>query len=205
MNKAKGLDIRKVALVGVLSALVFVLSMLEIPIPLALGEETRLHLGNLMCLLAGVLFGPYVGGLSAGFGSMFYDLTHPLYVSEFWITFIMKFAMGFVAGAMARSVLKKLPDFFRCFFSALAGAGVYIVLYLAKTVIMQRFVLGNPSWPAIWALVGAKGIISGVNGLIAVVGCALLAPPLRRALDAAGLFRQGPGKTGKKDGPKKGA
>ena len=98
MKRNGRFTVRSLALIGILSALVFALSLIQIPIPLAMGDNTRIHLGNIMCLLAGVLFGPLAGGLAAGFGSMLFDFTNPLYVSEFWITFLTKGTMGLVAG-----------------------------------------------------------------------------------------------------------
>ena len=75
----------------------------------------------------------------------------------------------------------------RALVAGLGGQATYIVLYLLKTMVMQHFVYGNP-WPAVWVVVAAKGAVSSVNGLIAVVCCTLLAPALRKALDTAGLF-----------------
>ena len=187
MKQKTTFDVKTLALIGVLSALVFALSWIQILIPLPFGDASRLHLGNVMCLLAGVLFGPLIGGLSAGFGSMLFDLTNPLYAPEFWITFLTKFAMGFLAGFLAVYVLKKLPTFWRYLLSAISGSAFYVVLYLLKTVLMQRFVYGNP-WQGVWVVVAGKAVISGINGLLAVTVCVLLAPPLRSALRAAGLF-----------------
>ena len=55
---------RRIALIGVLSAMVFAATYLHIDIPTALGK-TMLHLGNVVCILGGLLFGPLTGGLSA--------------------------------------------------------------------------------------------------------------------------------------------
>lgn len=183
--KQKKLNPRTVVLVGVLSALVFALSSLEIPI--AIGDGTRIHFGNIMCLLSGVLFGPLVGGLSAGFGSMIYDLSHPLYMAEFWITFIMKFCLGFLAGFFAKRPFAKLPGLWRVLFSGIFAQLFYIAIYGFKTAIFQHFVYGNP-WPATWGIVFAKMAISGINGVIAVLCCCILAPPLSAGLKKAKLF-----------------
>ena len=180
--------IRRVVLIGVFAALVFALSWLSIPIPLAIGENTRIHFGNIMCLLAGVLFGPLTGGLSAGIGSMLFDFAHPEYASEFWITFITKFAMGFVAGALAQHLPKKLPVFPRQLTGAIAGQATYIVLYMAKTFLQQRYMYKIPL-ELVWPIMLGKLIASATNGLIAVVGCMVLAPVLKAALDKAGLFK----------------
>ncbi len=185
MHTKKFFTIRTLALIGVLSALVYALSMVSIPI----GDVSRIHFGNIMCLLAGSLFGPVVGGLSAGLGSMFFDLSNPVYMTEFWITFLTKFAMGFVAGMLSRRLEGRVPASLRYPMAALGGQLVYILLYLFKSALMLHYVNGN-AWVAVWPQLAAKGVISGINGAIAVVACALFAPALRAALDAAGLFRE---------------
>ena len=57
--------IYQVAGIGVFAALVFVSSMISIPIPVAIGSVTRIHLGNIFCLLSGFILGPVGGGLAA--------------------------------------------------------------------------------------------------------------------------------------------
>ncbi len=182
-------NVKTLALIGVMSAMVFALSLVSFPIPLGLGDQTRIHLGNIMILLSGTLFGPMVGGLAAGIGSALYDFTNPLYISEAWITFLTKFAMGFAAGWLARRLPAGLASVPRTLAAGLGGQVLYIALYLAKSAIFQHYVYGNP-WAAALAVTGGKALVSGINGLIAVAGCVLIAPVLRRALDAAGLFRQ---------------
>ena len=86
----KNFTIQKMAAVGLLSALVFIFSGVRIQF----GEVAAVHLGNGFCALAGLLFGPGVGGLASGIGSMLYDFTNPAYIAESWITFLTKFALG---------------------------------------------------------------------------------------------------------------
>ena len=178
----KRLDVRTLAIVGVLSALIFALSTISIPI----GDISRIHFGNIMCLLGGLLFGPGIGGISAGIGSMLYDFTNPLYTPEFWITFLTKFAMGFVAGMLSRALKDRLPTLLRYTVAGLAGSFTYLALYVLKSVIMQHYVYGN-AWAVVWPLVGGKALISGINGVVAVVASVMLAPVLRAALKAAKL------------------
>lgn len=59
-NAAKHLY--RIVAVALLGALVFVSSMLSVPIPVAIGDITRIHLGNIFCLLSGFLLGPVGGG-----------------------------------------------------------------------------------------------------------------------------------------------
>ncbi len=191
MNHTHTFSPRTIVLVGMLSALVFALSSVEILIPLSFGDGTRIHFGNIMCLLSGVLFGPMVGGLASGFGSMIYDLTHPLYITEFWITFLTKFAMGALAGLLAQKTFAKLHSVPRVLLAGLGGQLGYLVLYLAKTAIQQHFVNGLP-WQGVGVVLVGKLAVSGFNGLMAVVCCTLLAPPLAAALHKSGLFKNRP-------------
>lgn len=181
--RQKTFTIKNLALLGVLSALVLVTSMVSFP----LGELTRFHLGNIMCLLSGILFGPLLGGLAAGIGSMLYDFTNPLFMPEFWITFIMKFALGFAAGWVARQLSTSRRTLIRYGLPALAGTLLYMVLFLSKTALMQHFVMGNP-WPAVLGTVGWLAAVSCLTGAISVAATVLLAPVLQRALQSSGLF-----------------
>ena len=92
------LTVKQISIIGLMAALVFVSSKLEIRIPSILGV-TRFHLGNGMCILSGLLMGALPGGLAAGLGSFFFDLV-------FWggnpagwcVTFATKFLMGYFSG-----------------------------------------------------------------------------------------------------------
>lgn len=55
-------SIYKIVTVGLLGALVFVSNYLSFPIPVPVGDISRIHLGNAFCLLAGFVMGPIGGG-----------------------------------------------------------------------------------------------------------------------------------------------
>ena len=171
----KKITTKDITLIGIMAAAVYVSSaFLQIPIPTAIGS-TRLHMGNVMCLLAGILLGGVPGGLAAGIGSMLFDLTSPAYVSSAPFTFVFKFLMAWVCGKIAGQRQTGLKIRFTC--GALAGSLVYMMLYLAKTFIRDRYVLGLPL-QAVALTVAQKGIASGVNAAIAVI----VAVPLGLAL-----------------------
>ena len=177
-------NIRTLVLLGLLSALVFALSWVSLPV----GDISRIHFGNIMCLLSGLLFGPFIGGFASGLGSMLFDFTNPLFISEFWITFITKFAMGFLAGWMYRYGLRHVHEKLRLVLSGLSGSLLYVVLYLCKGAIISHFVKGIP-WSGVWVDLSIKAVSSTINGAIAVAGSVLLAMALRPALERAGVFR----------------
>lgn len=80
------------ALVGVMAALVYVVTMFRFPL---LGS--KVHFANAMCLLAGLLLGGGYGGAAAGLGSALYDLLAGGYDPlQALITFVSKFAMAWV-------------------------------------------------------------------------------------------------------------
>lgn len=178
----KKLSIRRTAFIGIMAALVYVTSaFLQIHIPTAIGS-TRLHMGNVLCLLSGLLLGPLQGGLAAGIGSMFFDLTNPVYIASAPFTFAFKFLMAWICGMIASAGKKEAP--WKAAIGAITGAISYVLLYLAKSFIEDRFVLGLPL-DAVWLTVTQKGLVSTVNGIIAaVISVPLyltLRPLLRRA------------------------
>lgn len=176
-------SVQNLTRIGLMAALVFVLSYISIP----LGGTARIHMGNIMCLLSGILFGPFVGGMASGLGSMIFDLTNPVYAPEFWITFITKFAMGFVSGLLYAKGFKNLSHGLRLTLSSLIGSLTYIVLYLSKTLFVGRYVTGLMG-DALWAQFTLKATSSLINGAIAVVGCIILANVLQPVLKKAGIL-----------------
>lgn len=165
--------------VGLMSALVYVGNYMSIP----LSNNTRIHLGNSMCLLAGLLFGGVSGGLSSGIGGALYDLFSPIYFTSAPYTFFSKFSMGWVAGKLNRSGIKN--EFARTLMAAIFGQITYIVLYLGKAFI-EQIILGNPAQTAA-AVMMTKASASFINGGLAVVISVPLYFALRTALKASGF------------------
>ena len=91
--KNKKFTVKDITTIALMAALVFVATNIKIDIPTPLGK-TMVHMGNIICVLTGMLFGPLHGGLAAGIGSALFDLFDPVFAPEFWITFIMKFVIS---------------------------------------------------------------------------------------------------------------
>ncbi|MBQ7284242.1 MAG: ECF transporter S component, partial [Oscillospiraceae bacterium] len=171
------------AMIGVMAAIVFVGNQLQLPkIPTPLGP-TRIHLGNVMCILGGLLFGAVPGGLAAGLGGAIYDLLDPFYAKEFWITFILKFGMGYVAGLIASGKKTKI----KVVLAAVIGSLSYVALYLGKTFIVEYLVMGNP-WQTVVGVLVTKGTASLINALLAMVVSVILYYMIEPALKQAGLL-----------------
>lgn len=170
--------VQQIVKIGLMSALVFVGSWLQIPLPL----ETRLHLGNVMCILAGILLGPLHGGLAAGIGSAFFDLTNPIYVSSAPFTFVFKFLMAFVCGIIAYGKDANGDVIGRNIVGGAAGIVTYIILYLSKGIIKDLFFLNLEPKTVIFAAT-QRGLASVINGILAVVIAVPLAKGIKKALD----------------------
>lgn len=175
----KKLRINDIALVGVMAAAVFAAStFLQIPIPTPI-DNTRLHMGNVMCLLAGFLLGPIKGGLAAGLGSAAFDLVNPLYIASAPFTFVFKFLMAFLCGRLIQR--EEQGGIKELVIGAVAGQGAYILLYLAKSFIEHYFVFGLPI-AAVTVSIAQKAIVSTINGCISVLVAVPLAYKLRSTL-----------------------
>lgn len=182
MQKSKSrFNIYLISLIGVMSAVVFIVNFISIPIPIVVGDVSRIHLGNAFCILAGLLFGPVSGGLAAGIGSALYDLTNPAYASEFYVTFLFKFVLGAVAGLIARGGKRKAANWKLNLTGAITGSVAYIILYLSKHYIQNFYLLGNTQQAVLASLV-TKAITSLVNAVIAVVISMVLLPAFQLAL-----------------------
>lgn len=178
----------RLAIIGVMSAMVFVCTFIHIDIPTGLGK-TMIHFGNIICLLAGILFGPVTGGLSAGIGSAIYDLTDATFAPEFWITFIMKFAMAFIAGMIAHSGKAHGENRVKNAVAATVGGVSYFLIFIGKTILYNHFVMGAV-WQAIWATVITSATVSLFNTPVTIVCAILLSAVLQPRLQRAGVMHK---------------
>ena len=165
--------IYRIVTTGIMAALVYVGNWIYIPLP----NDARIHVGNSMCLLAGLLFGGITGGVSSGIGGALFDLFNPKYITSAPITFINKFAMGWTTGFLNRRGVRN--EFAKAVLAAIVGQIVYIILYLGKTFVAE-LIKGNAFGTAM-VMVGEKSLSSMLNGAIAVA----ISVPLYFAIKAA--------------------
>ena len=184
MQQKKFFNVHNITLIGVLAAMVFALTkFISIPIPSPLGK-TALSVGNAMCILSALLFGPGVGGLAAGIGNALVDLSDPAWAPEFWITFINKFAMAFVAGLVMHKI-RVGGEKVRIWLAGLCGALTYCVLYVTKNIICGVYVKGFTWNVAVVETLTVKLPVTLVNAVIAVVCAGALYLALKPALKKA--------------------
>lgn len=177
----------KLAVLAMMTALVFASNYLRITMPIPIAGNTSFTLANIMCCLSGLLLGP-IGGLASGLGSMLFDFTDPRFVSECWITFLTKGAMGLGAGlVMWKASRREDPTYLRCLSGAALGCVIYYILYFAKSYFYNGLLVeGLPPAVAL-ATLPLKVPASLFNGIIAIVAAPLLCMLIRNALKRSHL------------------
>ncbi len=176
----QGKQLQKIVFVGMMAAVIFVLTMfvrIEIPTPTG---YTNLKIANGFCLAAGMLSGGVYGGLAAGVGSMLFDVMDPKYITSAPFTFAFFFLMAFICGSVSHMGGKGGKNMLQNILAATCGAVSYWILYISKSVI-TLVLAGSELIPAI-AATAPKMITSGVNVITGVVVACIIIVPLQKAL-----------------------
>lgn len=178
--QTKQISVKKLAVAALLTALTAVASALRVKVPLDISGFSAFHLGNILCALSGILLGPWLGGAAAGLGSALHDIIFdPAYISECWLTFLMKGAYGIAAGIIAG---KWKGNYLRALLASIGGAVAYALLYLAKSYFYSgRLLAGLTHDAALLNLIG-KLPATFFNAIIAILCAPLLAVAISRAL-----------------------
>lgn len=184
-TEKKKVTVYYVTLVAVFAALVFVSNWLYIPIPVAVGNMSRITLGNVFVLLCGFILGSVGGGLAGGIGAALFDVMNPAYIASAPFTFAFRFLQAGSCGLLSHAGGRESGDTKRNIVAAVVGSVVYIVLYLAKSFITGM--LEGSETETVLIAVGTKAVTSGINGLVAVICSVPLCAAIRLAIKKSGL------------------
>lgn len=100
MNSSKNkFSTKTIVLIGLFSAICYVTLLFKIPIPAPVGKPF-LHMGNMVVILAALLFSGTIGGLSGSIGMGTFDLLNG-WASSAPKTILLKFGIGFITGLVA--------------------------------------------------------------------------------------------------------
>lgn len=182
------ISVYRIALIAVFAALVFAANWLYIPIPVAVGNMSRISLGNVFSLLSGLILGPIGGGLASGIGAALYDVTNPAYIASAPFTFVFKFLLAAVCGWIAHAQGSRGENHKRNIVAAVCGSVTYIILYLSKAFV-QGLLVGNDINVVLLA-VAEKLLTSSINAVIAVIISVPLSAAIRLALAKSGLSKK---------------
>ncbi|MGN1294941.1 MAG: ECF transporter S component, partial [Bacilli bacterium] len=134
-NKSKKI-LYNMVIIALFTALTFVGTYIHIPV-----GTSKVHLGNFVCILAGLLCGGLVGGLSGSLGMGLNDVLSGYGPDTYIRSFIVKFFVGFIAGALFRYLIKKEKKVTYRFYFLSGGFFITFVtllcLYLFKGDVIQ--------------------------------------------------------------------
>ena len=186
MKRKSLFNLQDMVIVGVMAAIVFVLTyFVKIQIPTPTGP-VMFKAANIFILLSGLLFGGVRGGLAAGIGSMLYDLLDPAYISESPVTFLRFFLIAFITGIIAYAAHSKGENKILTAVAAAVGAVSSVALYAVQCVV--KLMLAGSDFTAAIVASAPKLFVSSVNAVIALVFALVLVYPMRAALKRAGLY-----------------
>ncbi len=137
MNKSAKISLRQIIITGLFAAICYVALYFKIPVPSPVGNPF-LHLGNMFVLLAAMLFGGMVGGLSGSIGMGLFDIMNG-WASSALKTFVLKFGIGIVTGVV---VSRGKRDGAKSPVKAIALASV-VALILGCSILIIRILYGN--------------------------------------------------------------
>ena len=177
----------RVVSVAVFAALVFVGSVIQVPVPAAFGM-TRIHLGNIFCLLSGFILGPLGGGLAAGIGSGLYDIVIYGDILSAPFTLVFKGLMAVVCGMVAYIGQNRGENHKLNIAAGVSGSVTYIILYLAKSF-AEGMLIGSAMGTVLTAL-ATKLATSSINAVIAVAVSVPLCAAVKAALKKSGLLER---------------
>ena len=180
----KRLNTVRICFAAMMAAMVYVVTLFRFPL---LGS--KVHFANAVCLLSGMLLGPVTGGLAAGLGSALYDAFTGYDFINVLITFVSKFAMACVCGAICHRAHERKGKFDRTLVACVCGALSYVALYMLKTYIYNRFVYGYPL-DTVGATMLSKLIPSLINAAVAIVAAPVFYHAVLPALRSTGLLRR---------------
>lgn len=127
----------KLVYIAVFSALCYVGTMIMIPI-----GTSKVHLGNFFCIMAGLLCGGLIGGISGALGMGLNDITFGYDYTVYCRTFILKFLMGFIVGSLFRFLVKKnWKSSIFTWLSAFLLAGLFTYILVMFTLGKEKYTL----------------------------------------------------------------
>lgn len=192
MKKENTSFVKKLAQAGLLAALCYIgFAFFRIDIPVG-PEKTAFHFGNVFCVLAALLVGGVLGGLSGAVGMTIADLTSG-YVTSAPKTFFLKLCIGLIVGLVAHKIFKLSKAHSQKYIlgaTVCASAAGMVFNIFADPIVgyfYKTYILGVPQDISA-ALAKIASLTTSVNAVVAIICATLFYIVLRPALKKSGLM-----------------
>lgn len=170
---------------SIMATFVLLSTFLGVSISIGTGNTT-FHLGNITCLLSGIILGPFYGGLAAAIGSVIFDILNPIYVTSIPFTFAFKFIMVFFCGIISHSNNRNGENQFYNIIGAIIGSLIYIILRATKSLLFNLYLFKmEPLTAMLFTLNGT--ITSILKTIFTVIAVAVLLPMIKEKLSEKNL------------------
>ena len=177
------------ALFAALSYIMFTYFKIDINLP---GGSTAFHLGNTFVVLAALLLGGSLGGVSGAIGLTLADLT-TIYVTSAPKTFFLKLCIGLITGFVAHHLfhITKITDKKKLTVATIVSAGAGLLFNVVADPLVgyfyKMYLFGIPQ-DASAALAKIATLTTGVNAALSLLCAVLLYLALRPVLIKADLY-----------------
>lgn len=169
------------------TALIFVATFVNINFSTIGG---MIHLGNFIAILVSLLFGGFIGGISAALGMGLFDVFGGYPYTTIIRTLIVKFCFCFIIGTLFRIILKKekkhkgLPFILTCLFFVVGNVSLYCyifkpieikepILFLLSAILMYIFMIFYIVLIFLWKKISkrTKGVViaSSIGILVNII------------------------------------
>ena len=192
MKKDNTTLVKKLAQAGLLAALCYIgFAFFRFDIPVG-PEKTAFHFGNVFCVLAALLVGGTLGGLSGAVGMTIADLTSG-YVTSAPKTFFLKLCIGLIVGLVAHKIFKLNEAHTKKYVlgaTICASAAGMVFNIFADPIVgyfYKMYILGVPQDVSA-ALAKIGSITTSVNAVVAIICATIFYIALRPALKKSGLL-----------------
>ncbi len=174
---------------ALMAALCYVtFTFLQIKIPVPGGDATSIHIGNAFCILAALFLGGVYGGLAGAIGMTIADLMDPVYITVAPKTFILKFAIGIIAGLIAHKYAKISESHDKKYiikWSAIASIGALAFNVVFDPLVgyfYKQYILGIPQSAA--AILAKLSIVTTlINAVVSTIIVVFLYSALKPLLE----------------------
>ncbi len=192
MSDLKDKRVYKIALTGLMAALSYVaFTFLQIKVPLPGGDATSFHLCKTICVLGALLTGSFYGGLGGAIGMTIGDLMDPIYVIYAPKTFLLKFAIGAIAGVTAHRIghINRQTDSKKIFqwtvLSAVCGLGFNVIFDPIFGYYYKLYIIGKPAAELVlkWNFV-----TTGTNAVLSAIAVTVIYMAVRPVLRKSGML-----------------